>query len=178
MPKSPTFPDCFDEAKQIAIADLTRLGFLRPDAVARGPLRWMRGDKPSGEIAIIASLSDRYIELSYNYGEKPIRYRVRLEAVPKHFGGLEWYFICPTTLKRCKKLYGIGEYFLSRYAYPSAMYSRQRESNTYRRLFSTYHLMRQIEDHLNKRHARTSYNGNLTKRFARFLNRQDRHQTQ
>lgn len=177
MPKFPTFPDCFDEVKQIAISDLMRLGFLRPGAITCGPFRWTRGGKPSGSISITANLADRYIELDYRYGEKPILYRVRLESIPKHFGGCEWYFLCPATGKRCKKLYGIGEYFLSRFAYPSAMYSTQIEGKNFRQVIGTFRALDRSKEFSMRRHARTTYKGKLTKRFARMLARTERNLT-
>ncbi len=174
MPKYPTFPDCFDEVKKITITSLIRLGYLRPSATATGPYRWTRGGKPSGWISLSVSLPDCYIDLDYNYGDKPISYRIQLESIPKHFGGCEWYFICPATGKRCRTLYGIGELFLSRFAYPSAMYSSQTQSKRWRGLSNAMSCLDLERDHLNKRHSRTTYRGNLTKRYRRILDKQAR----
>jgi hypothetical protein len=174
MPKFPTWPDCFDECKQITITSLKKIGYLRPDAIVSGSYSWTRRGKPSGWINITASLADRYVELNYNYGEKPISYRVRLESVPKHFGGCEWYFICPATGQRCRTLYGIGELFLSRYAYPSAMYSNQTEGKRWRGLARAMGFLDLESKHLKKRHSRTTYRGNLTKRYRRILKKQKR----
>ncbi len=174
MPKLPTYPDCFDECKQITITSLNRIGYLKQGATVSGSYRWTRGGKPSGSISITASLADRYIELNYNYRDKPINYRVRFRNIPKHFGGSEWYFICPATGKRCRTLYGIGQYFLSRSAYPSAMYSSQTASKltrNFRKAFKCFDLER---DFLAKRHARTTYKGKLTKRYRRVLDKEDR----
>lgn len=172
MPKFPTFPDCFDEVKQVSITSLKHMGFLRPSGIVRGSYRWTRGGKPSGSISVTASLSDRYIELDYNYGDKPISYRVGLESIPKHFGGCEWYFICPATGKRCRTLYGIGEMFLSRFAYPSAMYSTQTESKHTREFLKALRCLDLQREHLVTRHARTTYKGKLTKRYRRILDRE------
>lgn len=172
MPKNPTFPDCFDECKQVTITSLNRMDFLRQNAVVRQPYRWTRGGKPSGSITVTANLPERYIELDYNYGDKPINYRVQLESLPKHFGGCEWYFICPATGKRCRTLYGIGEMFLSRFAYPTAMYSKQIESKTNRDLFNVFRCLDLRQKYLDKRHARTTYKGKLTKRFRRILEKE------
>jgi len=174
MPKNPTFPDCFDEVKHVSITGLKRLGYLRPYAIVRGSYSWTRGGEPSGWITLTVNLPDRYIEFDYNYGDKPINYRVRLESIPKHFGGSEWYFVCPATGKRCRTLYGIGEYFLSRFAYPSAMYSKQTESKRFRELFKAFGCPYLELDYLSKRHARTTYNGNLTKRYRRMLDKAGR----
>ena len=174
MPKFPTFPDCFDECKQVTITGLKRLRCLRPDAIVGGSYSWTRGGKPSGCISISTNLPDRYIELDYNYGDKPIRYRVRLESIPKHFGGCEWYFICPATGKRCRTLYGIGEYFLSRFEYPSAMYSEQTKSKHWRGFSKFFRYVDLETDYRSKRHARKTYKGKLTKRYRRLLEKESR----
>lgn len=174
MPKYPTFPDCFDECKQVTITGLNRLGYLRPYSVVRGSYRWTRNGKPCGSISVTANLPERYIELNYNYGDKPINYRVQLESIPKHFGGCEWYFICPATGKRCRTLYGIGEMFLSRFAYPSAMYSKQTENKPSRELLNALRCLDLRQEYLSKRHARTTYKGKLTKRFRRILDKEAR----
>lgn len=174
MPKFPTFPDCFDECKQITITGLKRLGYFRHNAIVPGSYRWTRGGVPSGWINVTANLPDRYIELEYNYGDTPINYRVGLESIPKHFGGCEWYFICPATGKRCRTLYGIGEMFLSRFAYPSAMYSKQTESKNTRDMLNLLRCLDLQRDYLNKRYTRTMYKGKFTKRFRRILEKEGR----
>jgi len=174
MPKTSTFPVCFDEVEQVTITSLRRLGFLKPDRLVNGPYVCIRDGKLSGSINVIANLDERWIELDYVYGERHINYRVRLESLPKNLGGFEWYFICPATGRRCRKLYGIGERFLSRFAHHSVKYRTQIESKGYRDLFAAYTKMIRIREHVSKRHARTTYNGRPTKRYRRLLERFDR----
>lgn len=174
MPRYPTFPDCFDEVKKVSMSDLKRLAYLRPGSIIRGPIRWTRGGEPSGSIAVTVSVPGSYMDLDYNYGDKPISYRVRLESLPKHFGGCEWYFICPATGKRCRVLYGIGEYFLSRSAYPSAMYSQQTESKRARNMHKLFGCIWAESDFFDKKYVRTTYKGKLTKRYSRALEKQGR----
>jgi len=175
MPKFATYPTCFDEVKTVTIGGLRRLGYLRPGAIVSGSYRWTRGGKPSGWIDVTANLPERFLQLDYRVnGGELISYRVRLESLPKHFGGCEWYFICPATGKRCRNLYGIGEYFLSRFAYPSAMYSKQTESKRTREMLKVFRCIDLQDDYLNKRHARTTYKGHLTKRYRRILDKENR----
>lgn len=175
MPKSPTFPDCFDECKQITITSLRRIGYLRPDAIVTGTYSWTRNGKPSGWIDVTGNLPEGYVQLEYHVnGGELISYRVSLEGVPKHFGGEEWYFICPNTGKRCRTLYQIGKYFLSRSAYPSAMYSSQTESKQTRNFLIAFRCLDLESNFRSMRHARTMYNGKLTKRFCRMLDKQGR----
>lgn len=172
MPKYPTFPDCFDEVKQITITSLKRIGYLRSNAIVSGTYRWTRGGSPSGSINISVNVPDQYADLDYLCDKKPVAYRVKLERIPAHFGGYNWYFICPKTGKRCSTLYGIGGMFLSRFAYPSAMYSKQTESKRTREMYKVFRCIDLRGEYLNKRHTRTTYNGQITKRFRRILDKE------
>lgn len=175
MPRYPTFPECFDECKQVTITNLKRLGYLRPNTIVSGSYSWTRGGKPSGWIGVIGNLPERFVQLEYRVnGGYLISYRVRLEGMPKHFGGREWYFICPATGKRCRTLYGIGKYFLSRSAYPSVMYSSQTESKRFRNFSKAFACLDLQRNYLSKRHSRTMYNGKLTKRYRRILDKESR----
>lgn len=174
MPKYPTYPDCFDECKQVTITNLKRLGFLVPNTTLRGTIRWTRGGEPSGSIGICVSLLEKFVELDYKCDGKLINYRVRLQSIPKHFGGCEWYFICPVTARRCRSLYLIGGYFFSRAAYPSAMYSSQTESKHTRGMLRAFRCLDLQSDFLSRRHTRTTYRGKLTKRYRRILEKEGR----
>lgn len=174
MPRISTFPECFDECKQITIKGLKTLGFLRSNATVSGTYSWTLGGKPSGWINVTANLSAQYVELDYSYGDKPINYRVQLESIPKHFGGCDWYFICPATQMRCKTLYLLSDMFLSRHAYPSAMYSSQTESKNMRGMLQAYRCLDLQRVYLSTPYARTMYNGMLTKRFQRILDKEGR----
>ena len=150
------------------------MGYLRPDAIVRGSISWTSNGKPSGRIDVTVSLPDRFIELDYICNGTPITYRVQLESVPKHFGGCEWYFICPATGKPCRTLYGIGERFLSRSAYPDAMYRSQTESKSTREFLKPFKSYKSLREESNEKQIRKTYKGKLTKRYLRFLDRQVR----
>ena len=67
-----------------------------------------------------------YIELDYNYRDKPQNYKVNLVRVPSNLGkDFVWYFHCPKTNKRCRKLYSVNGMFLHREAYKGCMYETQ-----------------------------------------------------
>jgi len=70
-----------------------------------------------------------YIELDYNYRDKPRNYKVYLTSTPSNLDkGKIWYFLCPHTNKRCRKLYSIGGYFLHREAFKNCMYQSQSQT--------------------------------------------------
>lgn len=140
--------------------DLKLWGYLQPNRQVTFPYYFTRGS-----IGLTVNLPERYIDFDYEYGETPIHYRVPLESIPKHFGGCEWYFICPETNRRCRKLYRIGEHFLSRFAFPSARYSIQ----TYSKKVSGMSRVLRLSEFMVKPYAKRRYKGKLTKRYARLI---------
>ena len=180
MPKTPTFPTCFDEVKQISIVDLKRLGYLKPGKIIyNGGIRWTCRGESTGSIGIDVDAVERYARLHYNVNGKSIDYRVELETLPSNLGkGVVWYFICPATGKRCRKLYGIGDYFYSRFAYPDAMYDKQTSSKKWRDFQIVYEVLDMRRDFLKRPYAKPFYNGKPTKRFQRILDREGKFDTE
>jgi len=60
-----------------------------------------------------------YTITNHRSGEPfPVDYRVELATTRPHFGGLRWWFVCPFSGRRVRKLYlhRVSEYFASRQA--------------------------------------------------------------
>ncbi len=172
MPKSPTFPTCLDEVKKITLGDLRQLGHLRQHWATRGSLSWSRCGKPSGSVTVAADANNQFIELSYKSNGRPINYRVYLESRPSNLGiGEVLYFICPATRKRCRTLYEHGDYFYSRHAFRDAMYSSQTESKLTRGWLQGMRTLTLRDDFLSKPYSRTHYNGKITRRYQKILDR-------
>jgi len=181
MPKRATNPACFDETHQITITYLSRWGYLKPFGRRSGSISWTQLERQTGCIGITVDLSEQYLELDYSIRNKPISYRVRLESLPSNLGkGLIWYFVCPATGKRCRTLYGIGERFLSRHAYPNAMYRCQTESKSdrglrrYITLNGTTRNPKAVWNFFDGKHYRTHYKGKITKRYRAYLERTEK----
>lgn len=116
-----------------------------------------------------------YIQLSYTYNkEESVNYKVDLVSVPSNLGkGKLWYFVCPKTGNRCRKLYGAGKYFLHREAYPDAMYESQTYSKFKRKMdkiFSTVFCVDDLMEELYSKHFKTHYDGEPTKRYKQIMN--------
>ncbi len=70
-----------------------------------------------------------YTELDYKCDSEPIKYIIYLVSVPSNIGvGKVWYFLCPNTGKRCRKLYMINTYFLHRSAFKITVMRTVREN--------------------------------------------------
>jgi hypothetical protein len=175
MAKFPTFPTLYNEALQIDISKLKGWGYLNPEQIKSGTLNWSRNGNPTGSISIQVNTHSEqpYIELDYKYRDEPRNYKVYLTSIPSNLGkGEIWYFICPHTKKRCRKLYLIGGYFLHREAFKGCMYETQTQSKKSRQLDKTlgaYFRTDQLYEQLYKKHFKKTYAGKPTKKYLRIM---------
>lgn len=175
MPKPHTFPTLYNEALQISISKLKEWEYLNPEQIKSGTLTWSRNGNKTGSISIrVNTLSEQpYIELDYKYRDEPRNYKVRLVFMPSNLGkGLIWYFLCPETNKRCRKLYSIGGYFLHREAFNGCMYETQAQSKKYRQLDKTlgaYFRTDNLYSQLYQKHFKKTYAGKPTKKYLRIM---------
>lgn len=173
MPKPATYPTLFDEVLQISITKLKEWGYLEPGQIKAGTITWSRNGNRTGSISIkVNTRSEQpYVELEYTFNEQARNYEVMLVSVPSNLGmGRVWYFLCPHTSKRCRKLYLIGGYFLHRKAFNGCMYDCQTQSKRYRMIdktYGAYFKIEQLYEQLYKRYFKTHYAGKPTKRYLR-----------
>jgi len=173
MPKPYTFPTLYNEALQIHISKLKGWGYLNPEQIKSGILNWSRNGNPTGSISIKVNTHSEqpYIELDYKYRDEPRNYKVYLTSTPSNLNrGEIWYFICPQTKKRCRKLYSIGGYFLHREAFNGCMYETQTQSKKYRQLDKTlgaYFKSDNLYSELYKKNFKKSYAGKPTKKYLK-----------
>jgi hypothetical protein len=85
-----------------------------------------------GEIgyeAMLAGLAPYWIRLHYAVNSKPMDYKVYLTSTRCNFGGVRWWWLCPSTGRQVAKLYlpPGGTIFAARKAY-RLPYRIQRES--------------------------------------------------
>lgn len=175
MPKPHTFPTLYNEALQIDISKLKGWGYFKPKQIKSGTLTWSRNGNPTGSISIQVNTHSEqpYIELDYKYRDEPRNYKVYLTSTPSNLNkGEIWYFICPQTKKRCRKLYSIGGYFLHREAFNGCMYETQTQSKKYRQLDKTlgaYFKIDNLYSELYKKNFKKYYAGKPTKRYLRIM---------
>ena len=176
MPAFSTFPTLLDEVKQVSITKLKEFGYMEPDSFKSGRLIWSRRGQEIGSINIFVYLQDSpFIELNYTYNkEEQIKYKIDLVSVKSNLGiGKIWYFVCPHTGKRCRKLYSAGKYFLHRDAYPTAMYECQTYSKRGRMIDKVCKIMNgsdKLYEELYSKYFKTHYAGKPTKRYKQILN--------
>jgi len=175
MPKPHTFPTLYNEALQISISRLKKWEYLNPEQIKSGTITWSRNGNQTGSISIKVNTKSEqpYIELDYKYRDEPRNYKVRLVSIPSSLGkGVVWYFVCPVTKKRCRKLYSIGGYFLHREAFSGCMYETQTHSKKYRQLdkaLGAYFRTDELYSQLYQKHFKKTYAGKPTKRYLRIM---------
>ena len=175
MAKTPTFPTLFDEVLQVSVTDLKKWEYLRPSQYKNGVITWSRNGQKAASISIAVNTRTEspYMELDCAHNGTPINYRVQLVTVPANIGnGIVWYFLCPHTGKRCRKLYSVGAKFLHRSAFTGCMYESQTHSKANRKLFRLYEKAfgsDRLYEQLSRKHFRTHYAGKPTKRFLKLM---------
>jgi hypothetical protein len=153
--------------------------YLNPSQWKSGTITWSRGEGENKQVTAQINISvsthseSPYLELNYNYRGKPVTYRVQLVSVPSNLRkGKIWFFICPNTGKRCRKLYCAGERFLHREAFRGCMYEKQTQSKKYRQLDKTlgaYFKSDNLYSELYKKNFKKSYAGKPTKKYLRIM---------
>jgi hypothetical protein len=171
MPKPPTFPTLYEDLKIVSISFLTKHGYLKPNQWRSGTITWSRNGNKTGSISIKVDTDNEssYLELDYNYNEAPLNYKVQLISAPSNLGkGVVWYFVCPFTKLRCRKLYLADTYFYHRKAFKGCMYEKQTQSKKDRYLdkkLGGYFRGIKLLEELDKKHFKKHYAGKPTKKY-------------
>tara|TARA_R110002124_G_scaffold17532_3_gene73475 strand:- start:358407 stop:359009 length:603 start_codon:yes stop_codon:yes gene_type:complete len=178
MPKQSTFPIILDECKTISISNLRKWGNLRAKTVLRSTITWSNRYNEvtsSCSLTTVMQRDNEYIQLDYKSNGTSHNYIIRLVWLPSNLGqgfGKVWYFICPFTGRRCRKLHLISERFMHRSNLPSGMYECQTKSKKWRNLekrFGAYFDLEKNYKKLHSKHFKTHYNGKPTKRYLKLM---------
>jgi hypothetical protein len=164
-------PNLYDEVYTIDISDLNKWGYLKPDQILSGVLSWRHfGSKTSINIIVNTRSGIPYLELAYILSGENIRYRIDLVTVPSNLNkGEVYYFLCPFTKKRCRKLYFTGKYFLHREA-AKGLYRIQTLSANQRGMAIYIQTIMHGDDsidNISKKHYKKYYAGKPTRRYRR-----------
>lgn len=175
MPRLSTYPKLYDEVLQLNITKLKNWGYLESNSLKSGVIDWSRNGLKHSSISLKTYISENenYLELDYKYNDQPRKYQIPLVSVPSNLGkGSIWYFLCPQTQKRCRKLYLIGGYFLHRTAFNGCMYSSQTKSKVWRQLdalLGNHFILDEYYLEIYSKHFKKHYKGKPTKRYLKLL---------
>jgi hypothetical protein len=177
MPNRSTYPIFYDDCKQISISFLNKHGYLDDNQCQSGTISWSRDGLKIADISIQVITYGEHpcVWLSYKYNEVNISYSVSLVSKMSNLGkGVVWFFICPNSGKRCRKLHLIKGYFFHRSSFRGCMYKKQSYSHNFRQLdkqFDVAFALDEVSDQLCSKHFKTTYRGIPTKRYSKLVKR-------
>ncbi|WP_242094375.1 hypothetical protein [Aestuariivivens sediminicola] len=172
MGRYSSYPFLFDEVKSISISDLKKWNYLEEGTYKRGTITWsFRGEK-TGSITVILN-QDNLLTLDYKCNGTDYNYNIKLTSIPSNLGiGYVWFFICPFTHKRCRKLHLISERFMHRSNLPSGMYESQTKSKKYRlwdKVYGGFFELDNLYHQLYTKHFKKTYSGKPTKKYLQII---------
>jgi hypothetical protein len=119
----------------ISVGKLNKCDFLRGPKL--GVISWQKGERLIADIIIYVDVcaDSPSMELIYEFGGEPVHQTISLTPVPSNLGtGVTWYFTCPVTGKRARKLFFINGQSVHRDAHKGSMYFSQTLSQKDRQL--------------------------------------------
>ena len=145
-------------------------GYLRNGYTIGGSIEWSWCGRPMGSagLKVMTTGSTALLTLHYWLSGEEIEQQISMIAHPSNLGvgrGQVWYFICPHSGNKCRKLYRVGRYFYSRAALSEAIYQSQAESHRGR-------LMRPAPDPW-PRGKKKLHKGRYTKAYIRHMKAED-----
>ena len=168
MEKSPTY----GELQILDINSLVGWGCFEQYGYKGNQLTWRMRGEITGQIdyAVQYGPDEVYLLVSYRYQQQPRKYRIVIEPKASNLGkGVIWYFRCPVTQQRCRKLHMHQGWLTHRKAI-TGMYETQTHSKRRRqekRVFDAVLDRADVVAELYKPHAKQTYRGKPTRRFTR-----------
>jgi hypothetical protein len=177
MAKTATFPLIIDRCLTVSIADLKRWGCLKPGYRLTGIAYWMQGSERVASVGYNSFLAPdadgSFITFDYRHDGQPVKLHLPLISAPANIGkGRVWFFRCPATGQRCKKLHLINGRFMHRSAVREAMYKQQTQSKKWRqisRFFDMYEIQEAVLAELTKPGFKEKYRGRETRRLTQLI---------
>jgi hypothetical protein len=173
MPRPSTYPITYEDCKSIEIKILKKNNYLQSNQINKCIIRWYINEETTGRLQVIVNtMTDKpYVVLNYKLNEQSIQYKVQLVNERSNLGlGEIWYFICPFTNKRCKKLYLLNKYFSHRNRFKGVFYEKQLLSKSNRKSLGIFRKIDQIKDAIEEtksKNFRRYYNKIKTKRLVK-----------
>lgn len=173
MPRHSTYPITYEDCKSIEIKILKKNNYLQSNQINKCIICWYTNEETTGRMQVIVNtMNDKpYVVLIYKLNEQSIQYKVQLVSERSNLGiGEIWYFICPFTNKRCRKLYLLNKYFSHRNRCKGVFYEKQLLSKSNRKSLGIFRKIDQINNAIEEtksKHFRRYYNKSKTKRLVK-----------
>jgi len=173
--RNSTIPTIFDFCIQIDVSQLKRWGFLKPNTIVTGTVSFEKFFSSHVTVSFTAYNDplQPYLELYYTIQGIEFHYRVYFHLQPSNLGnGFVWYFLCPYSNAKCRKLYLINGRFQHRTAHKEGYYQTQTLGMNDKFLIREFDKTLKAETAYSKMRGkffRTHYKGKPTKRYLKFL---------
>lgn len=172
MGRQSCIPTLYDDVLQLKMHRLKEWGYIREGNHQHAKVHWLVNGIEVASISIevrMYSLSP-YIMLDYKYRGLEKRYRVNLTFQNSNLNGSKiWYFVCPKTGKRCRKLYCVDGYFFHRDAFSDSLYISQTLSKKARdlnKILGQAFGLDSLYSELLKKNLKKKYRGKPTKKLS------------
>lgn len=175
MGRHSDIPTLYDFCKQLSVSDLKKWNYLKPNQLSEGVIRFTSFNYETLEVSIKVStdIENPFIELKYLISGTELNYRVYFEFVQSNLGtGNIWYFSCPLSKRKCRKLYLINGYFQHRIAYNKGYYQTQTlgiKDKYLIRQFDKLQKSNKAKSQLYSKYFKRYYKGKPTKRYLKLL---------
>ena len=175
MGRHSNIPTLYDFCKTLSISDLKRWKYLKPNQIRSGTITFNSFYSGTSQVSIqvCTDLENPYTELNYTVNGTVINYRINFELLPSNLGkGFVWFFICPRSGNRCRKLYFIGTHFYHRSAYSFGTYQTQTLGTKDKFLIRQFDKMTKANNAKSKLYSKNfkkHYNGKPTKQYLKLL---------
>jgi len=162
-----------DETKRLNMSLLAKMGYVHPGFKTSGVIEWSENFKIHAVIGIRKSETVGFMQLDYTCNGESVQYNVNLVARQSNLGNesLIWYFICPSTMKLCRKLYFNGRLFVHQTEI-EGLYACQALSKKERdmdKLISYLLGPNDIYSQLHQKHLKRFYRGKMTKKYKNLV---------
>lgn len=175
MGKEHTCPVILDDLVSISTSSLSGAGMFK-ESGGTGIIKIKMGNRVQMRIAFKISLSlhSPYILFLIEFNGYTIDFFVNLVKTPSNLGvGYIYYFVCPVSNKRCKKLFLFNNRLMGRNSidgcYKSQTYSKK--DRDIHKFIENYYLDDEIWKEIYSKYFKTYYKGIPTKRYNKLLSK-------
>jgi hypothetical protein len=182
MPRISYFPLILDECLTLNVSSFKG---LKPGHITNGVITWYRGNTKRGSVdffvyALGTGAGQAALQLDYTYEGKPIQVKIELICTRSNLGegkGLIWFFKCPVTGRKCRKLHLVDGRFVHRTALVGAFYEIQTYSHKtviLKRMFDACFVPYSNNKEMERRYFKPTYKGKNTRSHERLLRQEER----
>jgi len=175
MGRNSNIPTLYDFCKTLSISDLKRWKYLKPNKLKSGVITFNNYYSEAFKVSIqvCTDLENSYTELNYIIKGTVLNYRINFELLPSNLGkGFVWFFICPRSGNRCRKLHFIDSHFYHRSAYNFGTYQTQtlgRKDKFLVRQFDKMTKAINAKGEIKSKNFKRYYNGKPTNKYLKLL---------